>query len=67
MIRVIVNDEETLLPDGANISTLLKEKNLEGKTVVVVINDEIVEHTKYDITYLKEGDQIEIVRIVGGG
>jgi thiamine biosynthesis protein ThiS len=49
------------------IDVMLKEMNLEGKTMVVVVNDEIVEHTQYAKVVLKDGDRIELVRIVGGG
>jgi len=67
MIKVIVNDEEKLLPDNPSIETLLKEMNLDGKTMVVVVNDEIIEHTQFGNTTLNEGDRIELVRMVGGG
>ena len=67
MIKVTINDEEKIFPDITTIDVMLKEMNLEGKTVVVVVNDEIVEHTQYAETVLKDGDRIDLVRIVGGG
>ncbi|MGC8737256.1 MAG: sulfur carrier protein ThiS [Candidatus Hydrogenedens sp.] len=67
MIKIIVNDEEKLLLDNSSIEFLLKEMNLDGKTMVVVVNDEIIEHTQYAETILHDGDRIELVRIVGGG
>ncbi|HOV31768.1 MAG TPA: sulfur carrier protein ThiS [Candidatus Hydrogenedens sp.] len=67
MIKVTINDEEKMYSDMTTIDVMLKEMNLEGKTVVVVVNDEIVEHTQYAETVLKDGDRIDLVRIVGGG
>ncbi len=67
MIKVIVNDEEKMLADNISVELLLKEMDLDGKTMVVVVNDEIVEHTQFEEAYLKDGDRVELVRIVGGG
>ncbi len=67
MIKVFVNDEEKALSEGISIESLLKEMNLNGKTMVVVVNDEIVEHTEYATAILHDGDRVELVRIVGGG
>lgn len=67
MIKVIVNDEEKQITDNTSIELLLKEMGLEGKTIVAVVNDEIIEHTKFSETFLHDGDRIELVRIVGGG
>ncbi len=67
MIKVIVNDEEKQILENSSIELLLKEMSLDGKTMVVVVNDEIVEHTHFAETILHDGDRIELVRIVGGG
>lgn len=67
MIKVSINDEEKIFPDMTTIDVMLNEMNLGGKTMVVVINDEIVEHKQYAETVLKDGDRIDLVRIVGGG
>jgi|YNPMSStandDraft_1061717.scaffolds.fasta_scaffold33810_2 thiamine biosynthesis protein ThiS len=67
MIKVVVNDEEKQISENSSIELLLKEMNLDGKTMVVVVNDEIVEHTQYSKIILHDGDRIELVRIVGGG
>jgi len=67
MIKVVVNDEEKRISENSSIELLLKEMSLDGKTMVVVVNDEIVEHTQFAETILHDGDRIELVRIVGGG
>lgn len=67
MIKVYINDEEKIFPDMTTIDVMLNDMNLGEKTVVVVVNDEIVEHKQYAETVLKDGDRIDLVRIVGGG
>lgn len=67
MLKVVVNDEERTLLENTSVKTLLEEMNLGGKTMVVVVNDEIIEHTQYENTILHNGDRVELVRIVGGG
>ncbi len=67
MIRITVNDEEHLFDEETTIQTMLKELGLDDKIVVVVLNDDIVNSENYANTILKDGDKIELVRIVGGG
>jgi len=67
MIRITVNDEEHLFDEETTIQTMLKELGLDDKIVVVVLNDDIVNSENYANTMLKDGDKIELVRIVGGG
>jgi len=67
MIKVYINDEEKIFPDMTTIDVMLNDMNLGEKTVVVVVNYEIVEHKQYAETVLKDGDRIDLVRIVGGG
>ncbi len=67
MIKVIVNDEEKMIPENSTVADLLKEMGFAERTMVVVVNDEIIEHTVYGTTRLSDGDRVELVRIVGGG
>ncbi len=67
MIKITINDEEHFFEDNINIQTMLKKLNLDDKIVVVVLNDDIVNNEDYTKIILKDGDKIELVRIVGGG
>ena len=69
-MKLIVNGEEKKI--NINSKNLLLSETLEfmgynRKTVVVELNDLIVNSKKWDDVTLKDGDNLEIVSIVGGG
>ena len=69
-MKIRVNGEEKKL-DLAN-NTMLLSKTLEclgykPNTVVVELNNLIINSQKWDDVILKDGDSLEIVSIVGGG
>lgn len=53
--------------DGKNISEILSILNYDPKRVAVEINEEILPKAKYEDTFIKDGDTVEIVSFVGGG
>lgn len=52
---------------GKTISQYLEDAEYETKYVVVERNEEILPRDCYDTTVLEDGDEIEIVRFMGGG
>ncbi len=64
---VTVNGKETDLADGVSVLDLLKSRKLAPDTVVVELNREIVLADRYGATVLSDGDQLEVLRFVGGG
>jgi thiamine biosynthesis protein ThiS len=52
---------------SATISALLEELRLDGQWVVVERNLTVPDKASWDRTAIEEGDQIEIVRFLGGG
>ena len=50
-----------------NISELLKELNLLPSQVAVEHNGTVLFRHELDQSFLKDGDRIEIVRVVAGG
>lgn len=50
-----------------SIGCLLKELGQDGKRVVVELNGIIIGNDKLDSTLLKDGDALEVIRLVGGG
>lgn len=63
---VIVNGIEKAYV-GLNVTSMIEEMSLNPTTVVVEVNQKIIDQTNYRDHYLELGDQIEIVRFVGGG
>ena len=51
----------------ATISELLRQLNIEAATVVAEIDGKIIECKNFDNTKLVDGQNIELVRFVGGG
>lgn len=45
----------------------MKDLQLTPETVVVELNTTIIQPDSYDSTDIGEGDQVEIIRFVGGG
>ncbi|MDX1579144.1 MAG: sulfur carrier protein ThiS [Gemmatimonadota bacterium] len=52
---------------GTSVAGLLRELGLDGRTVVVELNRQIVRRTEIDEVALEGGDRVELVHFVGGG
>ena len=69
-MKIKVNGEEKKLElDQENVllSTALNSMGYKPNTIVVELNNLIINSTKWGKVELKEGDNLEIVSIVGGG
>ncbi|GAB4581808.1 MAG: hypothetical protein Fur0022_45590 [Anaerolineales bacterium] len=52
------------LPDGVTVQNLLAHFNLQNNVVGISVNDELEIETSHP---LREGDHVELFRVVGGG
>lgn len=66
-MRVKVNGEERTLDEGQTLSALITGLGLNVGPIVVQRNGDIVDRNRLDQVTLADGDQIELVRFVGGG
>jgi sulfur carrier protein len=69
-MKIKVNGEEkniNLEQENAHLSTVLNLMGYEPNTIVVELNNLIINSTKWGEVKLKDGDNLEIVSIVGGG
>ena len=66
-VRIKVNGEERDVPAGTSVLVLLPMLGIEGGRVAVEVNREIVPRSEHLTHVLAEGDQLEIVTLVGGG
>ena len=66
-MKLSINGETKNFTNSMNLSKLLEVLKIQINGVAVAINMEIVSRNKYDATILNDGDEIEIVRAVGGG
>ena len=69
-MKIKVNGKEKnieLEKEKALLSSTLKCLGYKSNTIVVEVNNLIINSTKWEDEVLKEGDRLEIVSIVGGG
>jgi len=66
-MRITVNGQPREVPDGTTVARLLEMLPTAGGPVAVEVNREIVPRSLHADRALAEGDEIEIVTLVGGG
>ncbi len=66
-MRIQVNGEGREVEGASTLADLLDALGLEVGGLAVAVNTEIVRRGDYAGTNFSEGDEIEIVRAVGGG
>ncbi len=66
-MTLTVNGNTTSFQEIKTLTDLLVTLNLDPETVVVEHNTTIIQSESFDSVLLAEGDQIEIIRFVGGG
>lgn len=66
-IMIKVNGRDRSLEEGLKMSDLLKLLEVEPGGVIIERNRQVVDSEYVDHVRLEEGDEVEILRIVGGG
>ena len=69
-MKIKINGEEKIIEldqENALLSTALNSMGYKPNTIVVELNNSIVNSLKWEKVKLKDGDNLEIVSIVGGG
>ncbi len=69
-MKIKVNGEEKKIEldqDNALLSNALNSMGYKPNTIVVELNNLIINSMKWEKVKLKDGDNLEIVSIVGGG
>ncbi len=66
-MTIRVNGEPFEVAGPLTISALLAGLNIDSRIVAVEHNLVIIKRAQYGATTINEGDEIEIVRFVGGG
>ena len=67
MIALQVNGKRVELEEPTPLLTYLDQLGVNPRAVAVEHNGEILERAAYESVTLGDGDQVEIVRMVGGG
>ena len=66
-MRVRVNGEEQDVAEERPVAELLTGWGFVPRAVAVAVNREVVPRSKLGELYLREGDEVEVIRAVGGG
>lgn len=66
-LKLTVNGIERIFDDRITLDEMLKKLNLDTRGIIIDRNMEVVCRSEYDSLMLKEGDRIELIRLVGGG
>ena len=66
-MTIRLNGEQYETAGPVTISALLAELKIDPRIVAVEHNVSVIKRQQYDHTVVREGDEVEIVRFVGGG
>jgi sulfur carrier protein len=66
-VKLIVNGEAYEAKQHESVTALLEEMGIGGRPVVVVLNDEVIPASSRSASGLREGDCVDLFRLVGGG
>ena len=66
-MQIKVNGEPRVFEAPLNVLTLTQQLAVTPAQVAIERNREIIPRSRYGDTALSEGDEIEIVRFIGGG
>jgi thiamine biosynthesis protein ThiS len=66
-ITLTINGRERQLAGEMTLPALLSELGVDRRMVAVAHNGEVIPRATYDSVTVRDGDRIEVVRMVGGG
>ena len=67
MIELVVNGKRVELDGPTLLLDYLRDKGVDWRAIAVEHNGVILQRDQYAGRTLREGDRLEIVRMVGGG
>lgn len=66
-VQITVNGKPRQIDQEIDLPAFLHAHDINPRLVAVAVNGEVVPKDRYDGVYVREGDVLEIVRMVGGG
>jgi sulfur carrier protein len=67
LLNIFLNGKKTELEKAMTLVDLLEFKNIETDRVIVEYNFGVLMKNEWESTVLKEDDNIEVLKFVGGG
>ena len=66
-ITLTINGKPRDLPSEVLLPALLEQLSIDRRLVAVAHNGDVIPRDRYEQVCLRNGDTVEIVRMVGGG
>jgi thiamine biosynthesis protein ThiS len=66
-MKIVLNSKETEIAGGTSVQGLMASMKVKLEAAAVEMNGEIVTRDRHADTVLRDGDRIEIIKIIGGG
>ena len=66
-MNIHINGDKQQFEDKLTAAKLVEQLGLQGKRIVMEVNQEIVPRSSYESFQLNENDRVEIINAVGGG
>ena len=67
MPSYIINGERRSFPAPLTVGELVRVLGKDPKALAVEVNRDVVPRAEHELRWLLEGDEVEIVTLVGGG
>lgn len=67
MIALVINGRQVELDGDTRLLDYLERIGIEPRAVAVELNGRILDRAEFAAAVFGEGDEVEIVRMVGGG
>jgi sulfur carrier protein len=67
VFEVTVNGRPRQVTAKSTLPSLLEDLKVDRRAIAVAYNGDVLPRDSYDTVQLKDGDSLEIVRMVGGG
>ena len=66
-MTVTVNGERRAVSHGITVAAFLRTLAIDARGIAVERNRAIVPRSAYETMHLEEDDEMEVVRVIGGG
>jgi thiamine biosynthesis protein ThiS len=66
-MKIRLNGKDHEAGEGFTVLQLLQSLNIQSEVVAVELNEVIVKRDERASAVLKAGDQVEVIRMIGGG
>jgi sulfur carrier protein len=66
-MEIQLNGESRILPQATDLQSLITELELGNQAIAVAVNRQVIRRALWHEHQLQAGDQVDVVRAIGGG